>query len=213
MYSTSTQLLKNAADDGACFAPEQLQVQCPNLCTIQIVSYKLYIIKFWLQFVKVWMPVTKREIVALAKPCCELLHGRYPPCSSQPASRLPPPAQIHLKQEQSERPSRCTCSTCQNFWSCSDDGTRMPATYHIITVRWVNLDGMSCEELLQRFTDKQRRRIFSRRVLGLDACGNPLESLEGLQAYSQLTCLSLARCRLTAIENTVCDTLGHLTLQ
>ena len=79
----------------------------------------------------------------------------------------------------------------------------MPATHHIISVRWVSLEGLSCEELLQRFTDKQRRRIYSKRVLGLDACGNPLESLEGLGAYSQLTSLSLARCRLSDFGHAV----------
>lgn len=67
----------------------------------------------------------------------------------------------------------------------------MPPTYHSITVKWVGLEGLSSEELLQRFTDKQRKRIYSKRVLGLDACGNPLQSLEGLEAYSLNWCLCL----------------------
>ena len=79
----------------------------------------------------------------------------------------------------------------------------MPAAYHSIAVRWVGLAGLSCEELLQRFTDKQRRRIYSRRVLGLDACGNALEALDGLQAYTQLMSLSLARCSVSCLESTV----------
>ncbi|KAL0023512.1 hypothetical protein WJX79_006039 [Trebouxia sp. C0005] len=87
----------------------------------------------------------------------------------------------------------------------------MPATYHSITVRWVGLEGLSCEELLQRFTDKQRKRIYSKRVLGLDACGNPLQSLEGLEAYSQLVSLSIARCQLTRLGCTLLSSsLRHL---
>jgi len=65
------------------------------------------------------------------------------------------------------------------------------------------LEGLSCDELLQRFTDKQRRRIYSKRVLGLDACGNPLGSLDGLEAYSQLVSLSMARCQLESLGATV----------
>ncbi len=79
----------------------------------------------------------------------------------------------------------------------------MPPTYHSITVNWVGLEGLSSEELLQRFTDKQRKRVCSKRVLGLDACGNPLQSLEGLEAYSQLVSLSMARCQMTSLGCTV----------
>lgn len=79
----------------------------------------------------------------------------------------------------------------------------MPSTYHSITVRWVGLAGVSCEELLQRFTDKQRKRIYSKRVLGLDACGNPLSALTGVEAYTQLLSLSLARCKLESMNDTV----------
>ncbi|DBA98927.1 TPA: hypothetical protein ACH3X1_014672 [Trebouxia sp. C0004] len=90
----------------------------------------------------------------------------------------------------------------------------MPPTYPIITVKWVGLESLSSEELLQRFTDKQRKRICSKRVLGLDACGNPLKSLEGLEAYSQLVSLSMARCQLTSLGCTL-QVLGlannHLT--
>ena len=79
----------------------------------------------------------------------------------------------------------------------------MPATYHSIAVRWVGLEGLSCEELLQRFSDKQRRRIYSNHVLGLDASGNALETLDGLDAYTQLLSLSLAKCKLETLESTV----------
>lgn len=79
----------------------------------------------------------------------------------------------------------------------------MPSTHHSITVRWVGLEGLSCEELLQRFTDKQRKRIYSKRVLGLDACGNPLSALTGVEAYTQLLSLSLAWCKLVIISHTV----------
>ncbi|KAL0022610.1 hypothetical protein WJX77_009755 [Trebouxia sp. C0004] len=87
----------------------------------------------------------------------------------------------------------------------------MPPTYPIITVKWVGLESLSSEELLQRFTDKQRKRICSKRVLGLDACGNPLKSLEGLEAYSQLVSLSMARCQLTSLGCTLLSSsLRHL---
>ena len=88
-------------------------------------------------------------------------------------------------------------------WCTQPPSDNMPLTYHSIAVRWVALEGLSCEELLQRFTDKQRRRIYSKRVLGLDACGNQLGSLEGLEAYCQLASLSMARCKLSSLASTV----------
>ncbi|KAL3131410.1 hypothetical protein ABBQ38_007722 [Trebouxia sp. C0009 RCD-2024] len=89
----------------------------------------------------------------------------------------------------------------------------MPSTHHSVTARWVGLEGLSCEALLQRFTDKQRRRIHSKRVLGLDACGNPLNTLIGLDAYTQLHSLSVARCRLDDLSNTVLPaSLRHLDI-
>lgn len=85
----------------------------------------------------------------------------------------------------------------------------MPSTHHTITVRGVGLAGLACEELLQRFTDKQRRRIYSKRVLGLDASGNPLSALTGVEAFTQLLSLSLASCKLKNIRDTVSsDSVG-----
>ena len=88
----------------------------------------------------------------------------------------------------------------------------MPSTHHSITARWVGLEGLSCEELLQRFTDKQRRRIYSKRVLGLDACGNSLDTLTGLEAYTQLHSLSVARCKLHDLSSTVSPSCVDRTL-
>lgn len=83
----------------------------------------------------------------------------------------------------------------------------MPSTYHSITARWVGLKGLSCEDLLQRCTDKQRKRVYSKRVLGLDACGNSLDTLTGVEAYTQLLSLSVAKCRLDGVNLTVSVTI------
>lgn len=89
----------------------------------------------------------------------------------------------------------------------------MPVTEQSITVRWVGIEGLSCEELLQRFTDKQRKRTYSKRVLGLDACGNPLKSLDGLEAYSHLMSLSMSKCQLTSIEGMVRSAIQYACIR
>lgn len=108
--------------------------------------------------------------------------------------------------------STVTCHLRRSVRVFIFDCTYMPSTHHSVTARWVGLEGLSCEALLQRFTDKQRRRIHSKRVLGLDACGNPLNTLIGLDAYTQLHSLSVARCRLDDLSNTVSPELSYRTL-
>lgn len=108
--------------------------------------------------------------------------------------------------------STVTCHLRRSVRAFSFDCTYMP-THHTITARWVGLEGLSCEALLQRFTDKQRRRIHSKRVLGLDACGNSLNTLIGLDAYTQMHSLSVARCRLDDLDNTALPaSLRHLDI-